>query len=72
MDKLLEFSILAFTSLFTMVNPLGVIPVYTSLTTGMSNKQAGAIALKATSTALFVLLILHSVVIIFLTCSTFQ
>jgi multiple antibiotic resistance protein len=57
MDKLLEFSILAFTSLFTMVNPLGVIPIYTSLTNGMSNKQAGTIAFKATSTALFVLLI---------------
>ncbi|MGQ9799835.1 MAG: MarC family protein [Ignavibacterium sp.] len=48
---------LAFTSLFTMVNPLGVIPVFTNLTTGMTSKQAAAIALKATSTALIVLLL---------------
>lgn len=57
MDKLFEFALLAFTSLFTMVNPLGVIPIYTSLTEGMNSKQAAAIALKATSTALIVLLI---------------
>ena len=52
MDSILQFALLAFTSLFTMVNPLGVIPVFTTLTTGMTSKQAAAIALKATSTAL--------------------
>lgn len=57
MDSLLQFSLLAFTSLFTMVNPLGVIPVFTSLTTQMTSKQAVAIALKVTSTALIVLLL---------------
>jgi len=40
-----------------MINPLGVIPVYTTLTDGMTSKQAAAIALKATSTALIVLLL---------------
>lgn len=57
MNSILQFSLLAFTSLFTMVNPLGVIPVYTTLTTGMTSKQASAIAFKATSTALIVLLL---------------
>lgn len=57
MDSILQFSLLAFTSLFTMINPLGVIPVYTTLTDGMTSKQAAAIALKATSTALIVLLL---------------
>jgi multiple antibiotic resistance protein len=57
MDSILQFALLAFTSLFTMVNPLGVIPVFTTLTTGMTSKQAAAIALKATSTALIVLLL---------------
>jgi multiple antibiotic resistance protein len=57
MDSILQFSLLAFTSLFTMVNPLGVIPVFTTLTTGMTAKQASSIALKATSTALIVLLL---------------
>jgi len=57
MDSILQFTLLAFTSLFTMINPLGVIPVYTTLTDGMTSKQAAAIALKATSTALIVLLL---------------
>jgi multiple antibiotic resistance protein len=57
MDSVLQFALLAFTSLFTMINPMGVIPVFTTLTTGMTSKQAAAIALKATSTALIVLLL---------------
>lgn len=57
MDSILQFALLAFTSLFTMINPIGVIPVYTTLTDGMTSKQAAAIALKATSTALIVLLL---------------
>lgn len=57
MDSILQFALLAFTSLFTMINPMGVIPVYTTLTTGMNSRQASAIALKATSTALIVLLL---------------
>ena len=57
MDPIFHFVLLSFTSLFTMVNPMGVIPVFTTLTTGMTPKQAAAIALKATSTALIVLLV---------------
>jgi len=56
MDKIFEFSLLAFTTLFTMINPIGVIPVYTSLTEKLNSKQARMIALKATTTALLVLL----------------
>jgi multiple antibiotic resistance protein len=57
MDSISQFALLAFTSLFTMINPMGVIPVFTTLTTGMTTKQAATIALKATSTALIVLLL---------------
>jgi len=57
MASILQFALLAFTSLFTMINPMGVIPVFTTLTSGMNSKQAAAIALKATSTALIVLLL---------------
>lgn len=57
MDSILQFALLAFTSLFTMINPMGVIPVFTTLTTGMNAEQASSIALKATSTALIVLLL---------------
>lgn len=57
MASILQFALLAFTSLFTMINPMGVIPVFTTLTSGMNSKQAAAIAFKATSTALIVLLL---------------
>ncbi len=57
MDSIFHFVLLSFTSLFTMINPMGVIPVFTTLTTGMTHKQAAAIAFKATSTALIVLLV---------------
>ena len=32
MDNLFDFGLLAFTSVFTMVNPSGVIPLYTAVT----------------------------------------
>ncbi|RMH74118.1 MAG: MarC family protein [Gemmatimonadetes bacterium] len=53
----LEFGLLAFTSLFTMINPLGIIPVYTTLTTNLSGKQAHRVALKAVLTALIILVL---------------
>lgn len=60
MDGILEFSILAFTSLITMMNPLGVIPVYISLTDGLSIKEAKAVAYKAVFVS-FVTLVLFAV-----------
>ncbi|PID62605.1 MAG: antibiotic resistance protein MarC [Ignavibacteriae bacterium] len=44
---MLEFAIIAFTSLFTMMNPLGIIPVYISLTSHMNSKEAKKVALKS-------------------------
>jgi multiple antibiotic resistance protein len=57
MDKILEFGLLSFTSIFTMINPLGVMPVFTSLTTGMDTREAKQVALKAVITALFTLVL---------------
>ena len=57
MDKILEFGLLSFTSIFTMINPLGVMPVFTSLTTGMETREAKQVALKAVLTALFTLVL---------------
>ncbi|MCF8241693.1 MAG: MarC family protein [Melioribacteraceae bacterium] len=57
MTNLFDFGLLAFTSLFTMLNPLGVIPVYTSLTKDLSSAEAKKVAVKATITALLILLI---------------
>jgi multiple antibiotic resistance protein len=57
MDKILEFGLLSFTSIFTMINPLGVMPVFTSLTTGMSTGEARQVAVKAVLTALFTMIL---------------
>ncbi len=57
MDKLFEFGLLSFTSIFTMVNPLGVIPVYTSMTSGIPSKEANRVATKAVFTAFITLLL---------------
>lgn len=57
MDKLFEFGLLAFTSIFTMVNPLGVIPVYTSMTSGLTSQEARRVAVKAVFTAALTLLL---------------
>jgi multiple antibiotic resistance protein len=51
----LEFALLCFVSLFTMVNPFPVVPVYLSMTSGLPVPQARRVALRATVTALFVM-----------------
>lgn len=55
-SPLLEFALLSFVSLFTMVNPVGVIPVYTAMTAGLSPQESHRVARKATLTALVILL----------------
>jgi multiple antibiotic resistance protein len=56
MNSLFEFTVIAFTSLFTMMNPLGVIPVYISLTSHLEPKAAKKVAYKAVLTSLVVLI----------------
>lgn len=57
MDKLFEFGLLSFTSIFTMINPLGVIPVYTSMTADMSAHEAKGVAYKAVLIAFIILIV---------------
>jgi multiple antibiotic resistance protein len=59
MDSLIEYILIAFTSLFTMMNPISIIPVYISLTDGLSSKEAKMVAYKAVLTA-FITLILFA------------
>lgn len=51
----LEFGLLCFVSLFTMINPLSVLPIYVSMTTHLSDAESKSVALKATITAACVL-----------------
>lgn len=55
-SSLLNFALLAFVSLFTMVNPVGVIPVFTAMTAKLTPAESRRVAFKATFTALLILL----------------
>lgn len=55
-SPLLNFALLSFISLFTMVNPLGVIPVFTSLTASLSPQESRRAAWRSTLTAFAILL----------------
>ena len=57
MDGLFQFGLLAFISVFTMVNLIGVIPVYTGLTAAMSEKDARNVAYKTVFIALITLIL---------------
>ena len=45
-DTVFPFALLCFTSFFTLINPLGTMPVFLSMTTGMSAKEREKIARK--------------------------
>jgi len=52
-----QFAILCFVTLFTMVNPLPVVPVYLSMTSKLPAPTARRVALRATTTALLVMVL---------------
>jgi multiple antibiotic resistance protein len=57
LDGPLQFAILSFVTLFTMVNPLPVVPIFLSMTSKLAPAEARRVALKATTTALVVMAI---------------
>jgi len=57
MHALLEFALLCFTSFFTMINPIGVIPPYMTMSSGLNDRESRILAIKATLTAFVVLLL---------------
>ncbi len=58
MEKLLQYTLLAFTSLFTMVTPFGVIPLFSSITSKMTFKQVHKIAFKGVLTAFIIMVLI--------------
>ena len=52
MDSLLPFFLLCFTSFFTLTNPLGTMPVFLTMTNGMSEEQRRAIDSRETNLSL--------------------
>ena len=57
MDALLPFTLLCFTSFFTLTNPLGTMPVFLTMTQGLSNNERKAIVRRATIVAFITLII---------------
>ncbi|MDP1544996.1 MAG: MarC family protein [Anaerolineales bacterium] len=55
-SPLFEFALLSFISMFTMVNPIGVVPVFTAMTAKLSPQESHRVARKAAFTALVILL----------------
>lgn len=55
METLLPYALLCFTSLFTLANPLGTMPVFLTMTQGLTPKERTAIVRRATITAFITL-----------------
>ena len=56
-DSLLPFFLLCFTSFFTLANPLGTMPVFLTMTNGVSEEQRRAIVRRATIMAFLTLIV---------------
>ena len=57
MDVNLEFFILCFSSLFTLINPIGLVPIFISITQDYTKKERDIIALKAVIFSFFILVL---------------
>lgn len=58
MERIFQFTLLAFTSLFTMVTPFGVIPLFSSITSKMTYREVHKIAFKGVLTAFIILVVI--------------
>lgn len=56
MTDLYTFALLVFTSFFTLINPLGTMPIFMSMTASLSKKRRKQTAKKATLVAFFTIL----------------
>ena len=57
MDTLLPFALLCFTSIFTLTNPLGTMPVFLTMTNGMSDDERKTIVRRATIVSFITLMV---------------
>ena len=55
MNELYTFALIVFTSFFTLINPLGVMPVFMTMTSTLSVKDRNRTALKASIVSFFTL-----------------
>lgn len=57
MNDTLAFGLLCFTSFFTLINPLGIVPIFITMTSTLDNEQKRKTARKASFAALLTLII---------------
>ncbi len=57
METLLPYALLCLTSIFTLANPLGTMPVFLTMTQGLSEGQRRSIVKRATVTAFLILIV---------------
>ena len=57
MEQLLNFGLLVFTSYFTLINPLGIMPVYMTMTMELDDSHRKRTARKAAIVALFTIVL---------------
>jgi len=57
MDDLIKFGLVCFTTYFTIINPLGVMPVFMTMTADLSPKDRTITARKALITAFFTMVL---------------
>lgn len=57
MEELLPFALLCFTSFFTLTNPLGTMPVFLTMTNGMTDHERKAIVRRATFVSFLTLMV---------------
>lgn len=57
-STLLPFALLCFTSFFTLTNPLGTMPVFLTMTHGMTDKERQTIVRRATIVSFITLMVL--------------
>ena len=56
MDAIIPYALLCFTSFFTLTNPLGTMPVFLTMTNGLSNEERKRIIKRATITSFLILI----------------
>ena len=61
MDVNVEFFILCFSSLFTLINPIGLVPIFISITQDYTRKERDIIALKAVIFSFFILVLFGAI-----------
>lgn len=57
MDTILPFLLLCLTSFFTLTNPLGTMPVFLTMTQGMTERERKTVVTRATLTAFIIIMI---------------